>query len=153
MTATNHALTGAIIGLSLSNPLLAVPLALVSHFALDALPHFGFDKGSGDTSILRTKAFIRLLVIDIILCLLLVATIVIVHPGNWLLATVCAFVATSPDTLSINRFMTALKGKEYALKGYQKFARDIQWFERPIGSVVELAWFISALVIWQYLVR
>lgn len=40
MTATNHALAGAIIGALM--PLeVAIPVALVSHFLLDAIPHYG----------------------------------------------------------------------------------------------------------------
>lgn len=41
MTTPNHVLTGAIIALTVKEPLLALPLAFVSHFALDMLPHFG----------------------------------------------------------------------------------------------------------------
>jgi len=41
MTATNHALTGAAIGLLVGEPLIAVPAAIASHFICDALPHYG----------------------------------------------------------------------------------------------------------------
>ena len=47
MTATNHALSGALIGLAVMQPILALPLAFVSHFMLDAVPHFGFDEHGG----------------------------------------------------------------------------------------------------------
>ena len=40
MTATNHALTGAIIGFTVVAPL-AFLVAILSHFVLDAIPHFG----------------------------------------------------------------------------------------------------------------
>src|SRR5690242_2115662 len=40
MTATNHALSGAVIALAVKNPVLAIPLAFVSHFVLDLLPHY-----------------------------------------------------------------------------------------------------------------
>lgn len=39
MTATNHAITGALIAVVIKNPYLALPLALASHFALDVIPH------------------------------------------------------------------------------------------------------------------
>ena len=41
MTATNHALTGAIIGLVIGEPVLAIALAFASHFICDALPPVG----------------------------------------------------------------------------------------------------------------
>jgi len=41
MTLTNHLLAGAALAKLLPLPL-AIPLAFLSHFVLDALPHFGF---------------------------------------------------------------------------------------------------------------
>ena len=40
MTATGHALIGTVIAAKIGNPALAVPIALASHFAADALPHW-----------------------------------------------------------------------------------------------------------------
>src|SRR5947209_17919284 len=41
MLITNHVLSGALIGAAASSPAAALPLAAASHFALDALPHWG----------------------------------------------------------------------------------------------------------------
>ncbi|MFZ1324307.1 MAG: hypothetical protein WAQ57_04090 [Candidatus Saccharimonadales bacterium] len=41
MHTVNHAAAGAGIALAVRQPLLALPLALASHFVLDALPHYG----------------------------------------------------------------------------------------------------------------
>ena len=40
MTATGHALIGTVIAAKIGNPVLAIPIALASHFAADALPHW-----------------------------------------------------------------------------------------------------------------
>ena len=40
MTATGHAVLGTIIAAKVANPYLAVPLALASHLAADAFPHW-----------------------------------------------------------------------------------------------------------------
>lgn len=40
MTATGHAVIGTLIAAKIANPLLAIPLALVSHIAADAFPHW-----------------------------------------------------------------------------------------------------------------
>jgi hypothetical protein len=40
MTATGHALIGTVIAAKIGNPALAVPIALASHFAADAFPHW-----------------------------------------------------------------------------------------------------------------
>jgi hypothetical protein len=41
MLVTNHVLSGALIGGAVRRPLPAFTLGVVSHFALDALPHWG----------------------------------------------------------------------------------------------------------------
>ena len=40
MTATGHALIGTVIAAKIGNPAFAAPIALISHFAADALPHW-----------------------------------------------------------------------------------------------------------------
>ena len=42
MTATAHALVSGAIAASVQNPTLAIPLAFVSHFVMDAIPHWDF---------------------------------------------------------------------------------------------------------------
>lgn len=41
MLITNHVLSGAAIGAATGRPAAALPLGVASHFALDALPHWG----------------------------------------------------------------------------------------------------------------
>jgi hypothetical protein len=38
MTATNQVLTGAVLGMVLANPWVALPAAFLSHFVLDSVP-------------------------------------------------------------------------------------------------------------------
>lgn len=40
MTATSHAIIGTIIAAKVGNPVLAIPIAIASHIALDAIPHW-----------------------------------------------------------------------------------------------------------------
>lgn len=136
MTATNHALTGAVIGLTVGSPVIAMVAAFLSHFVCDAIPHFG----RGD-SFLKSKAFVKMLIVDALLCILLVLFLGVTQPAHWALAAVCAFLATSPDFLWIPMYQHITQGRQYVVKGFFKFASDIQWFERPIGGVVETVWF------------
>ncbi|HEU5331494.1 MAG TPA: metal-dependent hydrolase [Actinocrinis sp.] len=41
MLVTNHVLSGAVVGALVRNPVLAAPAGIVSHFLLDAAPHWG----------------------------------------------------------------------------------------------------------------
>lgn len=143
MTATNHALTGTAIGLIVGEPLLALPLALLSHYALDVIPHFGL----GDEAVFKTGGFKIYLLTEAIVCFLIVLGVFIFRPENWLLAVTCAFLAAAPDLLSINRFQKVNAGKVWQAGWYTSFAKHIQWFERPIGAVVEVAWAAAMIII------
>jgi hypothetical protein len=145
MTAINHALTGTVIGLVVGQPLLAVPLAVGSHYVCDALPHFGTDLP--DKVVLKTNKFRGYLVVEAGLCFSLVVWLAIFRPDHWLLAAGCAFAAAAPDLLSINRYITIRRGQHWQPGWYFRFANGIQWFERPIGAVVEVAWFVAAVAI------
>lgn len=145
MTAVNHALTGTVIGLVVGEPLIALPAALASHFVCDALPHFG--STLPQTKRLRTNNFRNYLIVEFLLCVAIVALLAIFRPQHWLLAAVCAFLATSPDLLWINRYLKLRHGQHWKRSTYAKFAGNIQWFERPIGAAVEAAWFVAAIVV------
>ncbi len=148
MRAINHALTGAIIGLAIGEPLIAVPAAVASHFVMDAIPHHG-DSGNQKARLemVRSNFFRQLLYADAFLCFCLVLLLATNRPAHWFLAAVCAFAAAAPDLLSFNLYRRALSGKGLQPRTlYGKFASKIQWFERPIGAVVEVTWFVAALL-------
>lgn len=151
MTAVNHALTGTFIGLVVGQPLIALPVALASHFACDALPHFGTRLPSEIT--LKSNSFRNYLIVEATLCFLIVLGLAVLRPQHWLLAAVCAFLAASPDLLSVNRYLKIRHGKHWKRNTYSKFAGNIQWFERPIGAVVEAAWFAAAIIVILPFVR
>ena len=144
MRAINHALTGAVIGVMVSVPEVAIPMALVSHFALDTVPHFGIDRQKDITR----SWFQKLLILDAFLCVTLVAIIVTVRPKGWLLIAVCAFVAAMPDFMLIPRFYRAKRyGNTSSTTHYalMRFHDDLQT-EKPAGAVLELLW-LPAMVL------
>jgi hypothetical protein len=145
VTAINHALTGAAIGLVVGEPLIALPAALASHYICDALPHWTPDTPPDKR--LRSSAFRNYLIAEALLCFALVVVLALTRPEHWALAAVCAFVAASPDLLWIPRYIKTLSGKQWKPSAYSKFALNIQWFTKPVGAVVEIVWFIAAIVI------
>lgn len=142
MTATNHALTGAIIGLTLKQPVTAIPLAILSHYLLDVLPHYG--SATEDNEKLKGRFFRNYLIAEALICFLIVLVLAIAQPSGWVLGALCAFFAAAPDLLSMNRYFTIRSGKKWRAGAYTRFASAIQWFERPIGGFVEIAWFGAA---------
>lgn len=145
MTATNHALTGALIGLVVGQPLLAVPAAVLSHFVCDAIPHWTPETPEDER--LSSNSFRNYLVVEALLCFLLVVVLAVVRPEHWLSAAVCAFAAASPDFMWIPRYLKTRAGKVWKPNRFEKLAQDIQWFTKPIGAVVEIAWFFGCIIL------
>lgn len=145
MRAINHALTGIVVGLVIKEPAAAIPIALVSHWICDVIPHYG--SGISEKHAMESRNFERLLYVDTILCVALVVILAILKPDHWMLAAFCAFVAASPDFLSFNRWRLMRQGLKSKLTPYGRFAKGIQWFERPIGGFVEIAWAIAAIIL------
>ena len=145
MTATNHALTGAFIGFVIGSPWLAVPVAIASHFVCDALPHYG--SSMPQTKLLRSSRFRNYLLIEAVACALIVLALGVTHSVHWWLAALCAFAAASPDFLWIQRYVRTRRKVAWRPGWFARFAGGIQWFQRPIGAVVEVGWFIGALIL------
>jgi len=153
MTATNHAITGAIIGFLVHEPLLAIPAAVASHYACDAIPHFDKKPTILADDWIKSSTFKRILLADASLCIALVLAIAIKHPHGWFLICVCAFAATSPDLLWVNRFIKANRKIEWKPSLISRFGSVIQWFAKPIGGLVEITWFIAGLFVISILLR
>lgn len=145
MTATNHAMTGAAIGLLLGEPLLAVPAAVISHYFCDTFPHY--TSAMPSEKLLKTTGFRNYLVLEAFLCGLLVVMLAVIRPEHWLLAAFCAFAAAAPDFLWLPRYIKTLRGQQWRPNLYSRLALRIQWFIKPIGAWVELAWFIAMAAI------
>ncbi|MFZ1248879.1 MAG: hypothetical protein WAQ24_00995 [Candidatus Saccharimonadales bacterium] len=146
MTATNHSLTGALIGLSIANPWLAVPIAFASHFVLDAIPHFGFKGKLTDDELLWRPAFKVLLAVEAILCFIIVVALWQTQPQHWSVAAICAFTAASPDLYSAPRFfkVNGITHNEVKWNRFRRFHHAIQT-ERVWGAGIELVWLIGTL--------
>ena len=144
MTAPNHALTGALIGLTVQEPWLAAPLAFLSHFVCDAIPHYDPPGGTNQER-LGSRRFIRELIISAFICLGIVAWLFIVHPRNWFLACACAFLAASPDLFWMPRFIHRLRtGKDRPPHGwFLRFHSWIQWRTGPDLWWLEATWFVA----------
>lgn len=146
MRAINHAITGAIIGVTIDQPLVAIPLAFVSHFALDAVPHEGGD-GRKKPLPLNGRIFRGTLLADALACGLLVVYLALA--GASVLSMICAFVATSPDLMWLGMFLKAQKGKSHAHPQYAfaRFHAWIQWYQRPPGIIIEVMYFFLSMTV------
>ncbi|MDB5169248.1 MAG: hypothetical protein JWO41_604 [Candidatus Saccharibacteria bacterium] len=155
MTAPNHALTGAIIGLTVSNPILAIIVAVASHFVCDAIPHFDVPGKTAEDR-MRSNFFLRFQIIfGGLLCLLIVLWLALARPHHWQLAVICAFAATIPDLLYVPRYLHVKRnGRDNMNRWwFWRLHNNIQWFQRPIGALVEIVWAGGTVIILSALTR
>lgn len=151
MTAANHVLAGTIIGTLVHEPLLAVPAALLSHFVMDVVPHFGFKDWEDRARSKRLLNFI--LIFDGLLLFIVTIWLLAVNVSG--LALVCGFVAASPDFVWVYRFIFQEKfGRQKPRPGTRltRFHAGIQIFEFKYGLIIEypttvfLVWYLNSLV-------
>jgi hypothetical protein len=152
MTGTNHFLTGASIGLYISNPVVAIPTAFVSHFVLDALPHFGspWDHELGRR--VKPKLFASVIRVD---ALIAGAVLLFFVTQQLWLPAICMFAALSPDFIWVYRYVFKEQfGKlPPGPKGrLSQFHKDIQQYERHWGLLIEIVFGgVLTLITWGLL--
>lgn len=134
MNATNHMAVGALIALTVKEPILALPLAFASHFVLDALPHFGYKKG-GYNYALKQKASLLAVIVDLVGVVILFKIL----SGASALVYLAMFLTYTPDIYNFLRYWFAEKNaKSLKIDKFTKFHRGIQWCERRWGLFVEI---------------
>lgn len=139
MTATSHALTGALIATVIRQPILAIPLSFLSHFVCDSLPHLGINMKFGD------KAMVRWLVIDGSFAALFALSLILLGVNNPVLLATCGFAAMSPDLFWLYHGLKGRKPESYGR--FTKFHAAIQKYESVPGVAVDIIWSVGAFLL------
>ena len=143
MTTANHALTATLIALTIKEPVLVLPLALVSHFVLDMLPHYGLN----DNSLSAKQKFDSHLRVELISLIGIVA-LLFTGAYGWNLALLASIVSILPDIEHPIRYIFyARLGKKPPKTITYTFHKKIQWLERKWGLYVEVGYFIIGYLI------
>lgn len=145
-------MTGAVIALAVKQPAVALPLAFLSHYALDALPHFGYDRSIFERN--KKKLFWTVLGFDAVLTVVVMGIAffqVLTGELAWpVLAGMLA--AFAPDGAWIYRFAVEIRTKKFAPPNrINAFHAWIQWCERPWGLVVEIVWLVLVVFFFKQL--
>lgn len=144
MTATNHGLFGA--GLAVvfsSHPVVAIVVAPFSHFLLDAFPHYT----DHSIDVKSKKFFTHILIPDAILAVVSTLILAVIWSEIWWLIILCSFLAASPDLMWI--YYEYVNPKLKIVHKIPRFHHWIQWWTKPSGIIIEIAWYVvlfSALV-------
>lgn len=143
MTVTNHILAGSLIGITIKEPTIALPLALSSHFLMDALPHFGYKGNNGYGEALKHRMTYLVGIGSVVTSGAVIALLLFSQPWVVMLA---GAIAAVPDILGIYNYRKYERlGKKATgvLKiVHVQFHRSIQRYERPWGVYVEIIMFI-----------
>lgn len=149
MTTSNHVLAGALIAATVQEPVLVVPLAFLSHFLLDALPHYGL-AGEGYSEALKHKTTYVTEALGAIGLMLLLASGVF----GWNIFLLAAVVAVAPDLEWMQRyFLFERKGLEPPKTVLTDIHQKIQWCERKWGIAFEIAFFAIGYIVLLDIVR
>lgn len=141
MTTTSHAVTGAMIATVIRQPFLVIPLAFLSHFVCDALPHFGLDMKFGE------KKMYWWLGIDGTAALLCATFLLWYGVRDPVLLAICGFAAMSPDLAWL---YYGLKGPQLKIAKHDivtRFHSWIQWYQKVPGIFIDFAWVSLMLTI------
>ena len=143
MTATNHTITGILIAAVVKEHAVALPAALASHLLLDMLPHYGGKKLSQ-----KSKRFKIMLAVDCGVAASILFLVAAAQPTGWLLMVSCGILAASPDLLWLPNWLRMLAGKKLKPRNkLEYFLGCIQWCERPWGWIVEIVYYVAALML------
>jgi hypothetical protein len=150
MTGFNHGVAGAVIAITIKQPLLAVPIAFLSHFVIDMIPHFGLDEKE-----VFGRRFNIILLADFLFSVSLMAFfwLLFIPPQIWLIWA-CMVAAASPDLMwAYHRLYVERLNKREPKLGYvARLHHKIQWSQTLRGLYVEAAWFllIFSFILMRY---
>jgi len=140
MQALNHTVFGSLIAVTITEPAIALPLALASHFILDMIPHYGDDPKSPRGS----KSYYIRIVVDIIACFIVGGIFLSLNPPHAGLIVACIWVSVAPDILWPLALFIKQKG---ILWNFFKFHKKIQRESRS-GIYLEIVWFAVTVMLF-----
>ncbi len=141
MVATTHAIVGASIAARIPNPYLAIPLAILSHFALDLTPHWDQGINWKEKSTRRRWAES---IVDVLTGIALVSVLFGSRVDPLYLYGMM-FMAQLPDWLEAPYLFLGLKGAPW--KYFYQVQSRLQWrTTKLLGISTQLA--VIAVALW-----
>jgi hypothetical protein len=132
MLAINHTLTAVALAVSIQNPAVVVPLAFVSHFMLDIIPHYGEDP----KRYRGTPVYYYKVVADGLISIAILVIACMHWPNLRGVISLAVFFSVLPDLLWPLALVIKKSGP---LWEFFKFHKGIQ-HESPAGITTEIIW-------------
>lgn len=143
MTATGHAIIGTVIAAKIGNPYLAIPLALISHFAADSFPHWD----TGTNSKTKTKKqilFDSFIDVGVSFTITILLVNNVFPQTNLLYAFIIVLFSQLPDWLMAPYYFWHIQSFEPFYKFQKIFDRKL---DKPWGIINQAAILILLVIV------
>lgn len=151
MTGLNHAVTGALVAAAINKPAIALPAALLSHFAIDTLPHWDYYKVAKTHA---SKLMFAMLDVALALIVLFIFVLTVDAPAG--LIMLGGLLGILPDFMWLPFILRGKPSisthKKSIINILRRYHMRIQWAEtvKLRGLYAELIWFIlTAILIFR----
>lgn len=128
MLETPHVAVGAAIASKIPNPLIAIPLALASHFVLEKVPHWNPHLNTEKKTYGRiTNKTMKIVAVDTTISLAIgfyVAYLALPNTGHAFTIILACLASALPDIVEAPYFLTRMKSK--TIEQWVKFQKSIQ---------------------------
>lgn len=151
MLETPHVAVGAAIATKIPNPLLAIPIAFLSHFVLDKVPHWN------PHIITETKKFGRptpkstsIIIVDCVIALIFgsaVAYSTLPNVNMAISVMLCSFASILPDLVEFPYFYFKRRDKFYTV--WSSFQKSIQNDTTVFWGLMTQLITILASILWM----
>jgi hypothetical protein len=144
---TPHVVVGAAIATKIPNPLISIPLAFASHFALEKVPHWNPHLNTEKNRYGKvTKKSTKIVIVDVIISLVLggfIASRALPDTGHTMSILMASFASVLPDVIEGPYFFLDYETK--FIKRWIEFQKSLQ-IDAPIvpGLLTQLATIIAA---------
>jgi hypothetical protein len=147
MTVSNHVVVASLIAVTIKDPAIVLPLAFLSHYILDALPHFGYPGHGGYNEGIKYKPTYVMEGFNLIGIVILLFT---VHFSVWVV-TAAIILSLLPDFEWPFRYIFfERKGLKPPNTITARFHQKIQWCERWWGIFVEVGFFVVIYTVFLH---
>lgn len=150
MLETPHVMVGAAIATKIPNPFIAIPLAFLSHFALERIPHWNPHLNTETKKFgAPTKRSTTIVIIDSTLALasgLTIAYSALPNTGHAITIVLASFASVLPDVIEAPYFY--LKFRSAFITRWIAFQKSLQVDTNPAWGLLTQVVTIVAAFFW-----
>lgn len=130
-----HTLVGAAIATVIPNPLISLPLSLLSHFIADYVPHWNPHLNTELKTLGKVSTRSKVIVMADAGLALMIGTYIAARSTNFIVVILACFLAVAPDVAEIPYYFLGLKNVSWIRK-LINYQRAHQWNVKPLWGIL-----------------